>query len=217
MDIPRRKEREGPDKLTSELVFFCSWITNGGEVDLYLPQGPYGHSLSSYYHYSQELRACGAVPHLRFRHKGTCQYESISVPPVETFHPSMRFDLESEHLRRLARLVCMLVDVLKSLPCDYCRHDYGSLYGEEHDCECSFDYPTCQPLYADLDERTFYRDKKLVAEVVHDWMEEYVSRFTADEESEEQGDYYWRELRQVIKKLKYPCPPEGKWDDEEIL
>ena len=34
MDIPRRKNRDRPDKLTAELLFFCLWLTRCGEVEL---------------------------------------------------------------------------------------------------------------------------------------------------------------------------------------
>lgn len=34
MDIPRRKNRDCPDKLTAELLFFCFWLTRCGEVEL---------------------------------------------------------------------------------------------------------------------------------------------------------------------------------------
>ena len=34
MDIPRRKNRQHPDKLTAELLFFCFWLTRCGEVEL---------------------------------------------------------------------------------------------------------------------------------------------------------------------------------------
>lgn len=36
----------------------------------------------------------------------------ISDPPVEDFAPEVRFDGKDDHLRRLARLVCMAASVL---------------------------------------------------------------------------------------------------------
>ena len=61
MDIPRRKERKGPDKLTSELLFFCTWITRGRvPIDALTTFCP--HSDGSYYRYATDLYLCGAVP-----------------------------------------------------------------------------------------------------------------------------------------------------------
>ncbi len=39
MDIPRRKTRDRPDKLTAELLFFCFWLTHCGEVELAISNG----------------------------------------------------------------------------------------------------------------------------------------------------------------------------------
>lgn len=67
----------------------------------------------------------------------------------------MRFDMESQHLQRLARMVCLLGTADVSL----CLSRWGD--GPGHS------YPPYPPLYADLDERTFYRDKKLAEKVLY--------------------------------------------------
>ena len=61
MDIPRRKNRDRPDKLTTELLFFCFWLTHCGEVELGDFKWHSGErSSASYRRYAEELAACGA-------------------------------------------------------------------------------------------------------------------------------------------------------------
>ena len=115
MDIPRRKNRQHSDKLAAELLFFCFWLTRCGEVEL----GAYAwygqHSTASYRRYAKELEKCGAIPRMKLRGNntdGNNRRRFISDPPVEDFAPEMRFDWEDDHLRRLARLVCMAASVL---------------------------------------------------------------------------------------------------------
>ena len=115
MDIPRRKNRQHSDKLTAELLFFCFWLTHCGEVEL----GAYAwygqHSTASYRRYAKELEKIGAIPRMKLRGDDRdCRHNRrfISDPPVENFAPEIRFDWEDDHLRRLARLVCMAASVL---------------------------------------------------------------------------------------------------------
>ena len=115
MDIPRRKNRQHSDKLTAELLFFCFWLTHCGEVEL----GAYAwygqHSTASYRRYTKELEKIGAIPRMKLRGDDRdCRHNRrfISDPPVEDFAPEIRFDWEDDHLRRLARLVCMAASVL---------------------------------------------------------------------------------------------------------
>lgn len=120
MDIPRRKNRQHSDKLTAELLFFCLWLTRCGEVELGCFESygleNYGqHSPSSYRRYAKELEKCGAIPRMKLRGNntdGNNRRRFISDPPVEDFAPEVRFDGEDDHLRRLARLVCMAASVL---------------------------------------------------------------------------------------------------------
>ena len=110
MDIPRRENRQHSDKLTAELLFFCLWLTRCGEVELGDFKWHSGErSSASYRRYAEELAACGAIPRLKLRDNGR---RFISAPPVEEFVPTVRFDLADDHLRRLARLVCMAASVL---------------------------------------------------------------------------------------------------------
>ena len=76
MDIPRRKNRDRPDKLTAELLFFCFWLTRCGEVELGCFESygleNYGqHSPSSYRRYAKELEKCGAIPRMKLRGNNT--------------------------------------------------------------------------------------------------------------------------------------------------
>lgn len=128
MDIPRRKNRQHSDKLTAELLFFCLWLTRCGEVELGCFESygleNYGqHSPSSYRRYAKELEKCGAIPRMKLRGNntdGNNRRRFISAPPVEEFVPLVRFDLADDHLRRLARLVCMARRCLR--PMENCRH-----------------------------------------------------------------------------------------------
>ena len=76
MDIPRRKKRQHSDKLTTELLFFCLWLTRCGEVELGCFESygleNYGqHSPSSYRRYAKELEKCGAIPRMKLRGNNT--------------------------------------------------------------------------------------------------------------------------------------------------
>ena len=119
MDIPRRKNRQHPDKLTAELLFFCFWLTRCGEVELgcferYGLENYGQHSPSSYRRYAKELEKCGAILRMKLRGNnadGNNRRRFISDPPVEDFASAIRFDSEDDHLRRLARLACMAASV----------------------------------------------------------------------------------------------------------
>ncbi len=179
MDIPRRKNRDRPDKLTAELLFFCFWLTRCGEVELDDFKWHSGErSSASYRRYAEELAACGAVPRLKLRDNGR---RFISDPPVEEFVPSVRFDLAGDHLRRLARLVCMAAAVLApsgSLEVfDNAIEDYR--YYDLH-------YPNYRAAYEGLDARTFRRDRQLARNVLLLWNEDDTTSKQRDEDVEEE-------------------------------
>ena len=183
MDIPRRKNRDRPDKLTAELLFFCLWLTRCGEVEL----GAYAwygqHSTASYRRYAKELEKCGAIPRMKLRGNNTdcnTRRRFISDPPVEDFAPEMRFDWEDDHLRRLARLVCMAAAVLtpdgELSAFDNAIEDYR--YYNLH-------YPDYHAAYEGLDARTLRRDKQAVRQVLLLWKDYDARRMQRDEDVEE--------------------------------
>lgn len=183
MDIPRRKNRQHLDKLTVELLFFCLWLTRCGEVELGCFESygleNYGqHSLSSYRRYAKELEKCGAIPRMKLRDNGR---RFISDPPAEDFAPEIRFDWADDHLRRLARLVCMAAAVLApdgSLEVfDNAIEDYR--YYDLH-------YPNYRAAYEGLDARTFRRDRQLVRDVLLLWKEDDTVSKQRDEDVEEE-------------------------------
>ena len=179
MDIPRRKNRDRPDKLTAELLFFCFWLTRCGEVELDDLKWHSGErSSASYRRYAEELAACGAVPRLKLRDNGR---RFIFDPPVEKFVPSVRFDLADDHLQRLARLVCMAAAVLApngSLEVfDNAIEDYR--YYDLH-------YPDYRAAYEGLDARTFRRDRQLARNVLLLWKEDDTASKQRDEDVEEE-------------------------------
>lgn len=183
MDIPRRKNRQHSDKLTAELLFFCLWLTRCGEVELGCFESygleNYGqHSPSSYRRYAEELAACGAIPRMKLRDNGR---RFVSAPPVEEFVPSVRFDLADDHLRRLARLVCMAASVLapdgELSAFDNAIEDYR--YYNLH-------YPDYHAAYEGLDTRTLRRDKQTVRQVLLRWKDDDTASKQRDEDIEEE-------------------------------
>ena len=179
MDIPRRKNRDRPDKLTAELLFFCFWLTHCGEVELGDFKWHCGErSSASYRRYAEELAACGAIPRLKLRDNGR---RFVSAPPVEEFVPSVRFDLADDHLRRLARLACMAASVLapdgELSAFDNAIEDYR--YYNLH-------YPDYHAAYEGLDPRTLRRDKQAVRQVLLRWKDYDARRMQRDEDVEEE-------------------------------
>ena len=179
MDIPRRKNRDRPDKLTAELLFFCFWLTHCGEVELGDFKWHCGErSSASYRRYAEELAACGAIPRLKLRDNGR---RFVSAPPVEEFVPSVRFDLADDHLRRLARLACMAASVLapdgELSAFDNAIEDYR--YYNLH-------YPDYLAAYEGLDPRTLRRDRQLARDVLLIWKEYDMNRMQRDEDVEEE-------------------------------
>ncbi len=179
MDIPRRKKRQHSDKLTAELLFFCFWLTHCGEVELGDFKWHSGErSSASYRRYAEELAACGAVPRLKLRDNGR---RFISDPPVEEFVPTVRFDIADDHLRRLARLVCMAASVLapdgELSAFDNAIEDYR--YYDLH-------YPDYHAAYEGLDPRTFRRDRQLARHVLLLWKEHDTDFKHRDDDVEEE-------------------------------
>ena len=179
MDIPRCKNRDRPDKLTAELLFFCFWLTHCGEVELGDFKWHCGErSSASYRRYAEELAACGAIPRLKLRDNGR---RFVSAPPVEEFVPSVRFDLADDHLRRLARLACMAASVLapdgELSSFDNAIEDYR--YYNLH-------YPDYHAAYEGLDPRTLRRDKQAVRQVLLRWKDYDARRMQRDENVEEE-------------------------------
>ena len=183
MDIPRRKNRDRPDKLTAELLFFCFWLTRYGEVEL----GAYAwygqHSTASYRRYAKELEKCGAIPRMKLRGNntdGNNRRRFISDPPVEDFAPEVWFDGEDDHLRRLARLACMAASVLapdgELSAFDNAIEDYR--YYNLH-------YPDYHAAYEGLDARTLRRDKQAVRQALLLWKDYDARRMQRDEDVEE--------------------------------
>lgn len=189
MDIPRRKNRQHSDKLTAELLFFCLWLTRCGEVELDCFESygleNYGqHSPSSYRRYAKELEKCGAIPRMKLRGNntdGNNRRRFISAPPVEEFAPEIRFDWEDDHLRRLARLVCMAASVLapdgELSAFDNAIADYR--YYNLH-------YPDYHAAYEGLDARTLRRDKQTVRQVLLRWKDDDTASKQRDEDIEEE-------------------------------
>ena len=184
MDIPRRKNRQHSDKLTAELLFFWFWLTHCGEVEL----GAYAwygqHSTASYRRYAKELEKIGAIPRMKLRGDDRdCRHNRrfISDPPVEDFAPEIRFDWEDDHLRRLARLVCMAASVLapdgELSAFDNAIEDYR--YYDLH-------YPDYHAAYEGLDARTFRRDKQAVRQVLLLWKDDDTASKQQDEDVEEE-------------------------------
>lgn len=184
MDIPRRKNRQHSDKLTAEFLFFCFWLTRCGEVEL----GAYAwygqHSTASYRRYAKELEKCGAIPRMKLRGNntdGNNRRRFISDPPVEDFAPEMRFDGEDDHLRRLARLVCMAASVLAP---------DGSLEAFDNAIEdyryYNLHYPDYHAAYEGLDPRTLRRDKQAVRQVLLRWKDDDTASKQRDEDIEEE-------------------------------
>ena len=179
MDIPRRKNRDRPDKLTAELLFFCFWLTHCGEVELGDFKWHCGErSSASYRRYAEELAACGAIPRLKLRDNGR---RFVSASPVEEFVPSVRFDLADDHLRRLARLACMAASVLapdgELSAFDNAIEDYR--YYNLH-------YPDYHAAYEGLDPRTLRRDKQAVRQVLLRWKDDDTASKQRDEDIEEE-------------------------------
>ena len=179
MDIPRRKNRDRPDKLTAELLFFCFWLTHCGEVELGDFKWHCGErSSASYRRYAEELAACGAIPRLKLRDNGR---RFVSASPVEEFVPSVRFDLADDHLRRLARLACMAASVLapdgELSAFDNAIEDYR--YYNLH-------YPDYHAAYEGLDARTLRRDKQTVRQVLLRWKDDDTASKQRDEAIEEE-------------------------------
>ena len=185
MDIPRRKNCDRPDKLTAELLFFCFWLTHCGEVELDDFKWHSGErSSASYRRYAEELAACGAIPRMKLRGNntdGNNRRRFISDPPVEDFAPEVRFDLEDDHLRRLARLVCMAASVLAP---------DGSLEAFDNAIEdyryYNLHYPDYHTAYEGLDARTPRRDKQAVRQVLLRWKDYDTASKQRDEDIEEE-------------------------------
>ena len=184
MDIPRRKNRDRPDKLTAELLLFCFWLTHCGEVEL----GDFewhsgGRSSASYRRYAEELAACGAIPRMKLRGNntdGNNRHRFISDPPVEDFAPEVRFDGEDDHLRRLARLVCMAASVLAP---DGSLEAFDNTIDEYR--RYALHYPDYHAAYEGLDPRTLRRDKQAVRQVLLLWKDYDARRMQRDEDVEE--------------------------------
>lgn len=179
MDIPRRKNRDRPDKLTAELLFFCFWLTHCGEVELGDFKWHCGErSSASYRRYAEELAACGAIPRLKLQDNGR---RFVSAPPVEEFVPSVRFDLADDHLRRLARLACMAAAVLtpdgELSAFDNAIEDYR--YYNLH-------YPDYHAAYEGLNPRTLRRDKQTVRQVLLRWKDNDTASKQRDEDIAEE-------------------------------
>lgn len=179
MVIPRRKNRDRPDKLTAELLFFCFWLTHCGEVELDDFKWHSGErSSASYRRYAEELAACGAIPRMKLRDNGR---RFVSAPPVEDFAPSVRFDLADDHLQRLARLACMAASVLAP---------DGSLEAFDNTIEdyryYNLHYPDYHAAYEGLDPRTLRRDKQAVRQVLLFWKDYDARRMQRDEDVEEE-------------------------------
>lgn len=104
----------------------------------------------------------------------------ISDPPVEDFAPEVRFDLENDHLRRLARLVCMAASVL--VP-DGSLEAFDNTIDEYR--RYALHYPDYHAAYEGLDPRTLRRDKQAVRQVLLLWKDYDARRMQRDEDVEE--------------------------------
>ena len=100
---------------------------------------------------------------------------------LEEFVPSVRFDLADDHLRRLARLVCMAASVLapdgELSAFDNAIEDYR--YYDLH-------YPDYHAAYEGLDARTLRRDKQAVRQVLLRWKDDDTASKQRDEDIEEE-------------------------------
>ena len=70
-------------------------------------------------------------------------------------------------------------------------------------------------MYADLDERTFYRDKKLAEKVLYTYKEDYDAICWSLDDNEITEDLAL--IQRTLKRLRRSGLAEDKWDDEEIL
>ena len=117
----------------------------------------------------------------------------ISDPPVEDFAPEIRFDWEDDHLRRLARLVCMTASVLAP---------DGELSAFDNAIEgyrrYALHYPDYHAAYEELDPRTLRRDKQAVRQVLLRWKDYDARRMQRDEDVEEE---FTAEFMARLKKL----------------
>ena len=99
---------------------------------------------------------------------------------MEDFAPEMRFDWADDHLRRLARLVCMTAAVL--MP-------NGSLEAFDNTIEgyrCyALHYPDYHAVYEGLDPRTLRRDKQAARQMLLLWKDYDTQRMQRDEDVEE--------------------------------
>ena len=105
----------------------------------------------------------------------------ISDPPVEDFAPEVRFDGEDDHLRRLARLVCMAASVL--VP-DGSLEAFDNTIDEYR--RYALHYPDYHAAYEGLDARTLRRDKQAVRQVLLLWKDYDARRMQRDEDVEEE-------------------------------
>ena len=105
----------------------------------------------------------------------------ISDPPVEDFAPEVRFDGEDDHLRRLARLVCMAASVL--VP-DGSLEAFDNTIDEYR--RYALHYPDYRAAYEGLDPRTLRRDKQAVRQVLLRWKDYDARRMQRDEDVEEE-------------------------------
>lgn len=92
----------------------------------------------------------------------------------------MRFDGEDDHLRRLARLVCMAASVL--VP-DGSLEAFDNTIDEYR--RYALHYPDYHAAYEGLDARTFRRDRQLARDVLLIWKEYDMNRMQRDEDVEE--------------------------------
>lgn len=105
----------------------------------------------------------------------------ISDPPVEDFAPEVRFDGEDDHLRRLARLVCMAASVLAP---DGSLEAFDNTIDEYR--RYALHYPDYHAAYERLDPRTLRRDKQTVRQVLLRWKDYDARRMQRDEDVEEE-------------------------------
>lgn len=105
----------------------------------------------------------------------------ISDPPVEDFAPEVRFDGKDDHLRRLARLVCMAASVL--VP-DGSLEAFDNTIDEYR--RYALHYPGYHAAYEGLDPRTLRRDKQAVRQVLLLWKGYDARRMQRDEDVEEE-------------------------------
>ena len=94
--------------------------------------------------------------------------------------PPVRFDGEDDHLRRLARLVCMAASVL--VP-DGSLEAFDNTIDEYR--RYALHYPDYHAAYEGLDPRTLRRDKQAVRQVLLLWKDYDARRMQRDEDVEE--------------------------------